>query len=135
MKVPHAPAPTQAAFEEKQLPGLQEVLQTIESSLSEHKAQDIVSINLRGKTDVADAMVVASGISDRHVLALAQYVSVALKEIGITPLSIEGKESRNWVLVDLGDVVVHLFVPEARTFYNLEKMWDVVIPEQVETVE
>ncbi len=135
MKVPQVPVPEKATFEEKVLPGLQEVLRAIETSLSEHKAQDIVSIDLRGKTDIADAMVVASGISDRHVLALADYVSVALKEIGVAPLSIEGRESRNWVLVDLGDVVVHLFVPEARLFYNLERMWDVVIPEQVETVK
>jgi len=84
----------------------------------------LVAIDLVGKTDYADAMVIASGQSARHVGALADHVVDALKEVGMRPL-VEGDTQCDWVLIDAGDVVVHLFRPEVRAFYNLEKMWGV----------
>lgn len=97
----------------------------IVSSLDQDKGQDIVTIDLRGKSDVADYMVIASGTSARHVAALADHLLERLKEAGYSQISLEGKERCDWVLVDAFDVVVHLFRPEAREFYQLEKMWQV----------
>ena len=96
--------------------------------LDENKAEDIVSIDLANKCSFADFMVVASGRSQRHVAALADHVADALKKAGMPPLNIEGKDSADWVLIDAGDVVVHLFRPEVRQFYNIEKMWAIAAP-------
>ena len=93
------------------------------TSLEESKAEDLVSIDLAGKTPLADFMVVASGRSQRHVAAVAERVAEDLKKAGCTDLRIEGLRTADWVLVDAGDVVVHVFRPEIRAFYNLEKMW------------
>lgn len=103
--------------------------QRILNSLDRHKAENIVSIDLHGKTDFADRMIVASGTSARHVGALADYVVKALKDTGLEYVKVEGKENCDWVLVDAGDVVVHIFRPEIRHYYNLEKMWSVALPE------
>lgn len=113
---------------------VKELSQTVVASLLEHKATNVVSIDLRGKADFADQLVIASAISDRHAVALADYLNKDISEKGIYPISVEGKEGRNWVLIDYGDIVVHIFVPEARAFYNLERLWDVVIPKEVEKV-
>ena len=94
-----------------------------------NKAEKIVSIDLTGKTDIADRMVIASGTSARHVGALADYVVMALKKAGYTSVPTEGRESGDWVLVDAGDVIIHIFKPETRTHYNLEKMWTATIPD------
>ena len=99
------------------------------ASLDQHKAQDIVSIDLTGKSDIADRMVIASGTSQRHVASLAERVITALKQAGYEHVPVEGMEAGDWVLVDAGDVVVHLFRPEMRRYYNLEKMWSVALPE------
>jgi ribosome-associated protein len=99
------------------------------SSLDTHKAEDIVSIDLTGKSDFADRMVVASGTSARHVGSLADHVVEALKQAGYEHVPVEGKDSCDWVLVDAGDIVVHIFHPEARSYYNLEKMWSVSVPQ------
>lgn len=99
---------------------LTDVIQRI---LDSKKALDIVSIDLAGKSDVADYMIIASGTSSRHVATLADYVTEGLKEQGIGILSVSGKEQGEWVLVDTPYVIVHLFRPEMRTHYNLEKMW------------
>jgi len=96
--------------------------------LDENKAEDIVSLDLANKCSFADFMVVASGRSQRHVSALADHVADALKKAGMPPLNIEGKDSADWVLIDAGDVVVHLFRPEVRQFYNIEKMWAIAAP-------
>ena len=88
------------------------------------KAEDIIAIDLRGKSSVTDAMVIASGRSARHVAAVADHLMTALKESGRSP-RVEGLPACDWVLIDAGDVVVHLFRPEVRTFYNLEKLWSV----------
>jgi ribosome-associated protein len=95
----------------------------IEAILDTNKAEEITTLNLRDKCSFADFMIVASGRAPRHVAALADYVADMLKKSGIPPLSIEGKESGDWVLIDAGDIVVHIFRPEVRLFYNIEKMW------------
>ena len=87
------------------------------------KAEDIVSIDLTGKTSIADAMVVASGRSQRHVGAVADRVVKDLGEAGVPRLRVEGMRQADWVLIDAGDVIVHVFRPEVRDFYSLEKMW------------
>ncbi|NRA87104.1 MAG: ribosome silencing factor [Rhizobiales bacterium] len=95
----------------------------IVDTLDQNKAEDIVSINLIGKTSLADYMIIASGGSARHVSALADYVNKALKEKGNIEVSIEGLAHSDWVLLDCGDIIVHIFRPEVRDFYALEKMW------------
>ena len=97
-------------------------------TLDTNKAEKIVSIDLTGKSDIADRMVVASGMSSKHVGALADYVVIALKHAGYDSVPTEGRESGDWVLVDAGDVIVHIFKPDMRDHYNLEKMWSANIP-------
>lgn len=91
--------------------------------LDDSKAEDTVAIDLTGKTSLADAMIVTSGRSNRHVGAIADHVIEALKEHGCKDLRVEGMPHCDWVLIDAGDVIVHVFRPEVRHFYNLEKMW------------
>lgn len=93
------------------------------AALDEGKAEDVVAIDLAGKTSVADAMVIASGRSSTQVAALADRVARALKDSGRPAPGIEGLPQADWVLIDAGDVVAHIFRPEVRAFYNLEKMW------------
>lgn len=97
--------------------------------MDKNKAEKIVSIDLTGKTDIADSMIIANGTSARHVGALADYVVTALKKSGYVSVPTEGKETGDWVLVDAGDVIIHIFKPEIRDHYNLEKMWTATIPE------
>ncbi len=92
-------------------------------SLDDDQAQDVVSIALEGKSSIADFMVIASGRSTRQVAAMAQKLAERIKHGGYGHVRIEGLPAADWVLVDAGDVVVHLFRPEVRTFYNLERMW------------
>lgn len=96
--------------------------------LDENKAEEIVSLDIADKCSFADFLIVASGRGPRHVAALADHVADALKKSGQPALNIEGKDSADWVLIDAGDVVVHLFRPEVRQFYNLEKMWAIPAP-------
>jgi ribosome-associated protein len=100
----------------------------VETILVEGKAEDIAAIALEGKSTVADFMMVASGQSSRHLRALAERLIEAMHKAKVAILSIEGLRAGDWVLLDLGDVIVHLFRPEVRTFYNLEKMWSVELP-------
>ena len=93
------------------------------ASLDEAKAEDPVSINITGKSSLGDYMVVASGRSHRHVGAIADRISADLKDAGCPDVRVEGLKTCDWVLVDAGDVIVHLFRPEVRDFYNIEKMW------------
>jgi ribosome-associated protein len=99
------------------------MLDTVLNSLSDAKAENIVSIDLAGKTSIGDYMVIASGRSQRHVGAIAEQVRDAFKNAGYGNLRVEGLPSCDWVLIDSGDVIVHVFRPEVREFYNLEKMW------------
>jgi ribosome-associated protein len=98
--------------------------------LEDDKAQDVVTIDLKDKSSIADAMVVASGRSHRHVGAIADHLLRALKEYGLGRARVEGLPHCDWVLIDAGDVIVHLFRPEVRTFYNLEKIWQVEPPKR-----
>ena len=91
--------------------------------LDEDQAQDIVSVPLEGKSSIADHMVIASGRSTRQVASIAQKLSETIKQAGHGPVRLEGLPAADWVLVDAGDVVIHLFRPEVRSFYNLERMW------------
>lgn len=104
-----------------------ETLEPLESliveRLDDDKAQDIVCIDLKGKSSVADTLIIASGRSHRHVGALADHVLRALKDAGYGKAKVEGLPACDWVLIDVGDVVVHIFRPEVRSFYNIEKIW------------
>ena len=99
------------------------LLGTILASLDDAKAEEIVPIDIAGKTTLADHMVVASGRSHRHVSAIAEHVLKDIKDAGFGNATVEGQEASDWVLIDAGDVIVHVFRPEVRQFYNLEKMW------------
>ena len=88
------------------------------------KAEDIATIDLSGKSSIGDYMVVATGRSQRHVASVADNVVKDLEQSGITRVRVEGMRQADWVLIDSGDVIVHVFRPEIRTFYNLEKMWE-----------
>ena len=92
-------------------------------SLDDDKAEDVVVIDLRGKTSIGDYMIIASGRSQRHVTAVADHLIRNLKEAKASEVQTEGLSQGDWVLIDTGDVIVHLFRPEVREFYNLEKMW------------
>ena len=98
--------------------------------LDSSKALDIVSIDLEGKSSIADFMIIASGTSSRHIQALSEQVYEELKSNGILNCKIEGKESNDWKLVDGIDLVIHIFNPEKRKFYELEKMWSELIPKE-----
>lgn len=97
--------------------------------LEDAKAEDIVTIDLTGKSTLADTMIVASGRSNRHVNAIADQVAEEMKKQGQSNLRIEGIPQCDWVVVDAGDLLLHIFRPEVRSFYNLEKLWSSNIPE------
>jgi ribosome-associated protein len=104
-------------------PTSDDVLSAVLSSLSDNKAEDVVQIDLRGKSSVCDHMVIASGRSSRQVAAISEKLTETLKaDLGLQT-RMEGKDTGDWVLIDAGDVVVHVFRPEVRDFYQLEKMW------------
>ena len=100
-----------------------QTLQLVLERLDEMKAEDVVAIDLTGKTSIADQMVVASGRSSRHVGAVADDVVEHLKKSGVKGIRVEGQPHCDWVLIDAGDVIVHVFRPEVRDFYQVEKMW------------
>lgn len=104
-------------------PDADETLNLILSRLDDMKAEETVTIDLRGKSSITDYMIVTSGRANRHVGAIAENVAKGLKESGIPAPHIEGLPNCDWVLIDSGDVIVHVFRPEVREFYNLEKMW------------
>ncbi|AJE44775.1 ribosome silencing factor [Celeribacter indicus] len=103
--------------------GGQKLLDFIMHSLDQDKAEDLVSIDLRGKSEVADYMVICSGRSTRQVSAMAEKLADSLKQDHGVFSRVEGKDQGDWVLIDAGDVIVHIFRPEVRDFYQLEKMW------------
>ncbi len=104
------------------------LLKTVEASLDEDQAQEVVTIDLEGKSSIADFMVIASGRSKRQVGAIADHLITRLKGLGKGSPKVEGMPQCDWVLIDAGDIVVHLFRPEVRAFYNLEKLWSVRLP-------
>ena len=107
-----------------------DIKNTIENILDNNKAQNITCINLKNKSYIADYMVIASGTSSRHLQALSEILVTKLKEHGVENCRIEGKDSSDWKLVDAHDVIVHIFHPEKRKFYDLEKMWSEQIPKE-----
>lgn len=100
-----------------------ELARLVAQQLDDDKAENILTIPLAGKSPMADAMIVASGRSARHVAAIADHVSRKLKEAGVGQVRVEGLPNADWVLIDAGDVIVHIFRPEVREFYNLERIW------------
>ena len=103
---------------------------TIEQILKDNKAFDVSSIDLKNKSSVADYMIIASGTSSRHLQALSEMILEKLKKEGISNCHIEGKNSNEWKLIDGIDIIIHIFNPEKRKFYNLEKMWSELLPKE-----
>ena len=108
------------------------MVDAIRDSLEAQKALDLAVIDLSGKSDIADCMVIASGNSRRQVISMAERLMETLRTLGLKGLRPEGLAQGDWVLLDAGDVIVHLFRPEVRAFYSLEKMWDVEFPDSRE---
>lgn len=104
---------------------IKQLLKIVEDVLDERKGQDITVLDVIGKTSVTDYMVVVTATSERHANALAEYVLVQVKENGFSPLGMEGQKGSDWVLLDLGDVILHVMTAQAREFYQLEKLWSV----------
>ena len=113
---------------------ISEIKNNIERILDDNKASDITSINLKNKSYIADYMIIASGTSSRHLQALSEILITELKKIGLENCRMEGKDSSDWKLVDAHDVIVHIFHPEKRKFYDLEKMWSEEIPKERATL-
>ena len=107
-----------------------EIKKNIENILDKNKAKNIISINLKNKSFIADYMIIASGTSSRHLQALSEILVVELKKIGLDNCRIEGRESNDWKLVDTNDIIIHIFHPAKREFYDLEKMWSEEIPKE-----
>ena len=106
-------------------PSVDALLKAVHAALDELKAKDVVQIDVRGKSSVCDFMVIASGTSTRHVKSIADEVVRFAKKLDVMPLGVEGEREAEWVLVDLGDVVVHAMLPRVREFYALERLWTV----------
>jgi ribosome-associated protein len=107
----------------KRRPGTDETLRLVLARLDDAKAEDTVTIDLRGKSSIGDFMVVTSGRSNRHVGAVADHLIEDLEKTGVPDVRVEGMPHCDWVLIDAGDIIIHVFRPEVRAFYNLEKMW------------
>ena len=107
-----------------------DIKKNIEKILDNNKATNITAINLKNKSYIADYMIIASGTSSRHLQALAEILVTELKKIGLKECHIEGRESNDWKLVDANDIIIHIFHPEKREFYDLEKMWSEEIPKE-----
>ena len=113
-----------------QIKEINQLKEEIENILNDNKAIEVKSINLKDKTSIADFMIIASGNSSRHIQALSEILINKLKEKGINNCRLEGRHSNDWKLIDAIDVIVHIFHPEKRKFYDLEKMWSELIPKE-----
>ena len=113
-----------------QIKKINQLKKEIENILNDNKAKEIKSINLKDKTSIADFMIIASGKSSRHIQALSEILINKLKEKGINNCRLEGQHSSDWKLIDVTDVIVHIFHPEKRKFYDLERMWSELIPKE-----
>ncbi len=107
-----------------------EIKNNIEKILDSNKAQNICTIDLKNKSYIADYMIIASGTSSRHLQSLSEILIEELKKLGLNNCRMEGRDSNDWKLVDAYDVIIHIFHPEKREFYNLEKMWSEEIPKE-----
>ncbi len=126
------PSKNKAVAASHQEPGLaesQRLMQLVKTSLEDDQAEDLVVIDLAGKSSIADYMVIATGRAQRHVGAIAEHLREKLKAAGLRSVPVEGAQRCDWVLIDAGDIIIHLFRPEVREFYNLEKMWGLELPE------
>ena len=113
-----------------QLKEIDQLKEEIEQILNANKAVGIKSINLKGKTSIADFMIIASGNSSRHIQALSEILLEKLKKKGIKNCRLEGNNSNDWKLIDAIDIIIHIFHPEKRKFYDLESMWSELIPKE-----
>ena len=113
-----------------QIKEINQLKEEIENILNDNKAIEVKSINLRDKTSIADFMIIASGNSSRHIQALSEILVNKLKKKGINNCRLEGRRSNDWKLIDAIDVIVHIFHPEKRKFYDLERMWSELIPKE-----
>jgi ribosome-associated protein len=120
-----AAAPRKKSPQPATVPETPQMIDVVLKSLDDAKAEETVAIDITGKSSLSDHMVVTSGRSNRHVSAVADQVVKALREAGFSKPRVEGLPHADWVLVDAGDVIVHIFRPEVREFYNIEKMWAV----------
>ena len=109
---------------------VKKIRKVIEDTLNKNKANNIITIDLKKKSYIADYMIIASGTSSRHLQSLSENLLVELKKSGLDYCKIEGRESNDWKLVDAIDIIVHLFHPEKRSFYDLEKMWSGDLPKE-----
>ena len=109
---------------------INQLKEEIENILNDNKAIEVTSINLKDKTSIADFMIIASGNSSRHIQALSETLINKLKKKGISDCRLEGRYSNDWKLIDAIDIIVHIFHPEKRKFYNLERMWSELIPKE-----
>ena len=117
-----------------QLKKINQLKKDIETILNDNKAEKISSINLKDKSSIADFMIIATGNSSRHIQALSEILINELKKKGIDNCHLEGKDSNDWKLIDAIDIIVHIFHPEKRKFYDLEKMWSELIPKERLTI-
>tara|TARA_B100000965_G_C19068160_1_gene530834 strand:- start:10 stop:366 length:357 start_codon:yes stop_codon:yes gene_type:complete len=117
-----------------QIKKIEHLKKEIEKILKDNKALEIKTINLKDKTSIADFMIVASGNSSRHIQALSEILLDELKKKGIDNCALEGRNSSDWKLIDAKDIIVHIFHPEKRKFYDLERMWSELIPKERLTI-
>ena len=113
---------------------INQLKEEIEQILYDNKAVEVKSINLKDKTSIADFMIIASGNSSRHIQALSEILLEKLKKIGIENCRLEGQNSNEWKLIDAKDIIIHIFHPEKRKFYDLERMWSELIPKERLTI-
>ena len=117
-----------------QIEEIHQLKKEIESVLNNNKAIEVKSINLKDKSSIADFMIIASGTSSRHIQALSEILINELKRKGIDNCRLEGRDSNDWKLIDAIDIIVHIFHPEKRKFYDLERMWSELIPKERLTI-
>ena len=113
-----------------QLKKISQLKKEIEKILDDNKATEIKSINLKDKTSIADFMIIASGNSSRHIQAISEILLEKLEKIGVKNCRLEGRSSTEWKLIDAVDIIIHIFHPEKRKFYDLERMWSELIPKE-----
>ena len=117
-----------------QIKKINQLKNEIENILNDNKALEVKSINLKDKTSIADFMIIASGNSSRHIQALSEILLDELKKRGISNCRLEGRSSNDWKLIDAMDIIIHIFHPEKRKFYDLERMWSELIPKERLTI-
>jgi ribosome silencing factor RsfS/YbeB/iojap len=123
------PRPAVARWPSKEPSTLERLQSVIVGSLEDDKAENVVTLDLEGKASFCDRMVIATGLADRQIAAMAEHLSEKLHQAGLKRVQVEGAGGADWVLIDAGDIVVHLFKPEARAMYGLERMWGAELDE------